>query len=104
MLVFDVCNKASFDKLGTWMKEARVHGAPSSMCYVVGVKGWPYHRKLGMATSFWPYECGHAATSVDRTICMVRRWDKHEYIRDGDENWRFRACARTQAAPTLNSS
>mmetsp|Transcript_22979 Transcript_22979/g.70349 ORF Transcript_22979/g.70349 Transcript_22979/m.70349 type:complete len:190 (+) Transcript_22979:58-627(+) len=35
MLVFDVCNKASFDKLGTWMKEARVHGAPSSMCYVV---------------------------------------------------------------------
>mmetsp|Transcript_3768 Transcript_3768/g.12467 ORF Transcript_3768/g.12467 Transcript_3768/m.12467 type:complete len:188 (-) Transcript_3768:123-686(-) len=35
MLVFDVCSKPSFERLAAWMQEARGHGAPTGMCYVV---------------------------------------------------------------------
>jgi DnaJ family protein C protein 27 len=38
MLVFDVCSRPSFERLAAWMEEARGHGAPAGMRYVVSVR------------------------------------------------------------------
>lgn len=49
MLVFDVCSKPSFERLAVWMQEARGHGAPTGMCYVVSVRlspASPAHRPV----------------------------------------------------------
>jgi hypothetical protein len=37
MLVFDVCSKPSFERLLVWMQEAKAHGAPAGIFYVVSV-------------------------------------------------------------------